>query len=361
MKISETKTLIKSVIEYNIECFTRGKGHRDFVVPFLQGDPGIGKTAAPRQVGRELEIPVRTTIVAQYDAGELAGFPMPDYDQKKMIRFRPDFLPDGDPIVRDDGKGNKKTELRNPVGIWQLDELPQAPVACMNLCAQIVEEWSIGEHPVAPGWTIVCSGNKPSNRAGTNTIPTHLRDRLLHIDVETDHDEWLRHASERQLRPEITSYIKKNPASLAAFDPAARACPSPRSWFKADAVLGFNLPPHIRLPTLAGYIGEGQANQFESWLRVADRMPDPKEVIRLPDKAPLFGSKDADVLILLLANMASLATKDNIGNIIKYVNRLPNQEFSVYCLQDCYMRNPKIESSKEFEEWMIKQGAKIFE
>jgi hypothetical protein len=121
------------------------------------------------------------------------------------------------------------------------------------------------------------------------------------------------------------------------------------------------------LPTLAGYIGEGEATQFESWLRVADRMPDPKEVIRLPDQAPLFGSKDADVLILLLANIAHLSDRQNIGNIIKYINRLPNQEFSVYCLQDCYDRNNdpvtgknKIEGSKEFEEWMIKRGAQIF-
>lgn len=361
MKISEVKTLIKSVIQYNIECYTSGKGHRDYIVPILIGDPGVGKTAAGRQVGEELEIPVTTTIVAQYDAGELAGFPMPDHEHQKMIRFRPDFLPDGDPIVRDDGKGNKRLELQNPVGVWQLDELPQAPVAVMNLCAQIVEEWRIGEHEIAPGWTIICAGNKPSNRAGTNTIPTHLRDRLLHIDVEADHNEFVKHAVEMGVRPQITSYIRKNPGHLSVFDPTARACPSPRSWFKASAILGFGLPTNIRLPTLAGYLGEGEATQFESWLRVEDKMPDPAEVIRKPKEAPIFDSKNSDVLLLLLANMAHLATRQNIGNIITYCNRLPNQEFSVYCLQDAYARNKDIENSKDFEGWLIEHGAKIFE
>lgn len=357
MKISDVKTLIQSVLEYNINCYSTGIGHREYIVPFLSGNPGIGKTAAPRQVAHNLDIPHRTTIVAQYDPGELAGFPMPDHEKKRMIRFRPDFLPDGDP----DENGNEQ----NPVCLWQLDELPQAPVAVMNLCAQIIEEWRIGEHAIHPGTTIICSGNPASNRAGTNTIPTHLRDRLMWIDVEADYDEFLNYASTQQLHPSVTSYIKRNPDNLAKFDPAERACPSPRSWFKVAALLGMNLPPNIRLLAITGYVGAAHAQQFESWLRVADRMPDPAEVIKNPDKAPVAfgknGQDGTDVLIMLLCNIAALCNKKNIGNIIRYANRLPNQEFAVFCIQDCLRRNPDLTDSKEFGAWAVTRGKGIFD
>lgn len=356
MKISEAKQLIQAVLSHNIDMFTKGKQHQEYVVPLLTGDPGLGKTSINKQVAEEFEIPFDSTIVAQYDAGELAGFPMPDQQRQKMIRYRPDFLPDGDPIIE---KG--KVSYQAPVSIWLLDEIGQAPVAVQNLVAQIVNEWRIGEHRVHPGTTIVAATNKASNRAGTNTMPTHLRDRFMHIDIEVDHQDFLNWGNANGLHPSIIAYIRKNPASLAMFDATARSCPSPRSWAKVSVVLYMELSKTLRHPAIAGYVGVPEAVKFETFLRIADRMPDPTEVIRNPDKAPVFGAKDSDVLLLLLANIASLCDKANIGNIVKYLNRLPNAEYAVYCMNDCKKRCPEISQSKAFSDWCVQTGGSLYD
>src|SRR5688572_3768763 len=109
MKISEAKTLLKAIVNHNIDMALqaeRGKKvHDQFIVPFFIGDPGVGKTAIPRQVAEDLEVMYRQTIVAQYDAGEMAGLPFKhdvpiEFDEKgnvletepQMIRLRPTYL-----------------------------------------------------------------------------------------------------------------------------------------------------------------------------------------------------------------------------------------------------------------------------
>jgi len=351
MKPSEVTKLIEEVIKHNIQMYAAGKHHRDYIVPMIWGPPGVGKTTMPRNIAADLEIPCRTTIVAQYDAGEFAGYLMPDEENKVMVRYKPDFLPDGKP--------DKHGKLHEPISLWLLDELPQAAVALMNLCSQITNEYRLGEHRLSPGCTIICTGNDVKHRAGTNQMPTHLRDRLMHIEVDVDYEEWIKWANINKVDPTITAYIRRNPAFLSEFNPDLRSCPSPRSWAKVGAILSMNLDKHLRVMAVSGFIGENHASQFETYMRVYDEMPDPADVIANPMKAPVFGTGKEDILILLLAQVASLATKKNFGNIVKYINRLPQQEFAMYCIMDAQQRNPDVLETNAFMEWAKTNGADL--
>src|SRR5262245_6466780 len=121
MKISDAKTLLTEIFLYNMRQMEAGKSHKSYVVPIFIGDPGVGKTAIPNQVAEELGVKCHTTIIAQYDAGEMAGLAFPqdvEYDfgdgnivtEKRMMRLRPNYLPD--PYL-EEGK----------VGVWNFDEL----------------------------------------------------------------------------------------------------------------------------------------------------------------------------------------------------------------------------------------------
>jgi hypothetical protein len=350
MKPSEVEKLLEEVVKHNIHMYTNNAVHRDYIVPMLWGPPGIGQTTIPRDIADRAGIPCETTIVAQYDPGELGGFPWADEENKQMIRYKPHFLPDGKP---------KNGKLTEPISLWLLDELPQAPVACMNIMSQVTNEWRLGEHYIAPGCTIICTGNEAKHRAGTNQMPSHLRDRLLHINVDVDNDDWIKWANQRGLDPSIVAYIRRNPAYLSDFDPDQRSCPSPRSWAKVNSLLQMDLGTHLRVSAIAGYLGDGHAMQFETYMRVADRMPDPNQIIADPVGSPVFGTGDEDILALLLAQVAALATKRNFKNIIKYVERLPNQEFSVFCIMDCRQRKPEITDTAAFLKWAEKDGAEL--
>ena len=371
MKISDAITLLTSIFNYNLGQYEKslrtGKNLTNtYIIPFFVGDPGLGKTAIPKHVAAQLGVPYFQTIIAQFDAGELAGLPFmtkmeveptiinadgTETKQAKvqvdrMIRLRPTYLPD--PMTHD-GK----------IGIYNLDELPQAFLANQNICSQLVNEYRVGEHEISPGITICCTGNKPENKAGTTSMPMHLRDRLMFIEIEADHDDFLRWATINDVDPRVRAYIKENPKYLHKFEPGLNAFPSPRSWDKTSAILSMELPKHLRAAALRGQIGDGVTTHFEQWLRVEDRLPKLQDVIDHPDKVEVFGNKDASILYLLLANLADVANKENIGNIIKYVNRMPNQEFAAYWAQETFTKNEELLKVKAVTEWSLTRGAKL--
>lgn len=367
MRISEAKKLLTEIVVDNMTMFERGVAPSQYTVPFFVGDPGVGKTAIPKQVAKELDLPYFQTIVAQFDPGELAGLPFMgdvkmmrhdadgnEYEahETRMIRLRPAYLPD----IQDPAQW---------MGVYNLDELPQAMLAGQNVMSQLTNEWRIGEHRLSNGISICCTGNKPENKAGTTSMPMHLRDRLMYITIDVDADDWLVYASQDNgdggalVNPRIRSYIRQFPQHLHKFELGANAMRTPRSWEKASNVLRWKVDTATRAQALGGTVGEGAATEFEAWLRVEDRMPDPDAIIRDPDTAPLFGNKDADVLYLLVASLADKAKKDNIGRILRYMDRLPNKEFIGFFAKDAFTRDSSLLNIKEVTDWKMTKGAKL--
>jgi hypothetical protein len=361
MKISDAKTLLTTILKYNIDQHLAGVSHKHFIIPCFIGDPGVGKTSIPNQVAAEEGVPLHTTIIAQYDAGEMGGFGIPTdvvfeeeddegkirrYTEKRVIRARPDYLPDP----------------RTPegvVGIWNLDELMQAFLANQNICSQIVNEYRVGEHPISHGITICCTGNKPENKAGTTTMPMHLRDRLMFINIEADHKDFNDYANQRGLHRWVRAFVQKNPAFLHKFEVGVNAFPSPRSWERTSELLKMGHAPHILTECLYGQIGEGMASQFLAWVKVEDRLPSAEDVVKDPEGVPVFGDRDADVNYMLMANLVEVADKKNLGQIIKYLKRMPNKEFVAMWAKDVQQRHPEVNDLKEMTEFKLSTLTKI--
>jgi hypothetical protein len=221
----------------------------------------------------------------------------------------------------------------------------------------LINEWRIGEHHVSPGITICATGNKAEHKSGTTSLPMHVRDRLCYINIDVDHEETMAYAAQKGWNPMVRAYLKKNPASLHKFVVGVDAFPSPRSWEKTAALVGMDLQIHIRTEAIMGQIGTGEASQFESWLRVADRMPDPFEVAKNPNEAPIFGSADASILYLLLTNLADIAKPSNIEGIVTYLRRLPDREFGVLFVKDSLARDENLNKTEAMTNYKIKDMA----
>jgi hypothetical protein len=371
MNIGDGKTLLREIVRYNMEQHAKVDStkkslmHSTYIVPFFVGDPGVGKTAIPNQVAKEFQEQLEPqgidfyfseTIVAQYDAGEMAGLPFMgtvEYDIpngrgemerrsfQRMIRMRPTYAPDiNDP--------------KQQIGIWNLDEMPQAFLANLNICSQITNCWRIGEHLIPEGITITATGNKPENKAGTTPIPTHLRDRLMFILIEPDINEWLKYAAAVQIDPRIRAFLKQTPQHFHKFEVGANASPNPRSWEKTSAVLTLDVPDYIRKAATDGYIGEGTNTVFTAWLKVENKMPKWEDVIASPKTAPIFKTgPEADILYLLLMTLADRATEKNIAAIIEYITRLPNREMSIMWARELNARDATFAKNKHFTAWQM--------
>lgn len=357
MKISDAKTLLTTILKYNIDQHLAGVSHRSFIIPYFVGQPGVGKTAIPFQVAAEEEVPLHTTVIAQYDAGEMGGFGIPTdviyenedgsrYTEKRVIRARPDYLPDP-----------RTTE--GVVGVWNLDEIAQAFPANMNICSQIVNEYRLGEHLISHGITMCCTGNRAEDKAGTHTMPMHLRDRLMFINIEADHGDFNDYALKKGLHRWVRAFIGKNPKYLHMFEVGVNAFPSPRSWERTSELLKMGHAPHILHECLMGQIGDGMASQFLSFIKVEDRMPAAEDVVKDPMGMPVFDSREADILYMLISNLVEISTVKNLEPITKYLTRLKDKEWLAMWVKDVQKRHPEVNDTKIMRDFKLSEVAKI--
>lgn len=340
MRLSNAIEIISSAIKHNIALAESGTARdSEYVVPMMWGAPGLGKTTAVNDECKKLGIEISTVILAQYDAGELGGFPMlTDGPRgKQMERCRPAFLPD------------------RGTGVLFLDEFPQAPIANQNIAAQLLQERRIGEHRLGEGWTIVCAGNDIKHRAGTNQMPSHVKGRQIHLEIEADTNDALDYFLSNGFKPELTGYIRYRPEFLHKFDPDAKASPTPRGWERVDSILGWGLSEIAEQYAIAGAVGSPAAADFAGYLQVVRELPDPDQ----PFKAPMLAEvpSDPSILYALMASLSSRVESKTVKNLMTYLGRVPNQEFVVVCVKDMLKRKPELAKHADVTAWLRGAGA----
>ena len=336
MKLSNAKKIAQSFIESNAALSTTAN-NSEYLVPMLWSLPGEGKTSMIEALAEEMGYKVVTVVAAQFDAGELGGFPMVDTETKTYNRARPFFLPTSD----------EKT-------ILFFDELPQAPVANQNIIAQCVNERRIGEHVLPRNTLMVCAGNPMSSRAGTNPMPSHLKDRLTHFHIETDHVGFRNYALAKGFLPEVTGFINDRPEFLQKFDPNQDASPSPRSWERANAILNIGLGSELEGDALKGQIGEAALADFTGYLRVYRDLPNSEDIFADPENTMM--PERADVMYALCSMLAHKATVENSDALVTYLRRFNQLEFAAFLMRDALQRNPELKKSKAIVSWIMKEG-----
>ena len=336
MNINECKSVVKEIIKYNLGNNDADDYGRN-IIPMLVSIPGVGKTSIIDQIVEEEDYHLLTIPLASYDAGEIAGFPMLDKESKTYNRAKPFWL---------------DTPTDKPVILF-FDEISQAPTANINVLAMLVNERKLGEHNLNDNVVIVCAGNKMEHRAGTNPLPSHFKDRVTFLEVKEDITEFLSYANSKGIHQHILAYLRNRPSSLSIFDPAVDSCPSPRSWMRVDSILKMNLSYTLRNETIKGQVGDATKADFLAYLKVADDMPDPNEVLAgtnktIPDSSP--------VMYALCAGLAHLVTGKTSKNFIEYLSSLPNKEFAAFTIRDALQRNPKLKSDKHITGWFMSEG-----
>lgn len=342
MRLSSAIEIISSAIKHNIALAESGTASNSaYVTPMLWGAPGLGKTTAVEDRTKELGIDIKTWILAQHDAGELGGFPIlvEGRNGKEMKRCRPAELPS------------------EGTGVLFLDEFPQAPLANQNIAAQLINERRIGEHKLGSGWTIVCAGNDIKHRAGTNQMPSHVKDRLLHLDVEADTNDALAYFTSKQFSPELTGFIRYRPEYLHRFDPDQKASPTPRSWERVNSVLGWGLSPLDEQQAITGLVGAPASADLAGFLLVFRELPDPDAPFKDPINAAI--PEDPAVLYALMASLSARVDGKTIKNLMTYLRRVQHKEFVVVCMKDTLSRSPKLAQHKDVAEWLRTEGASL--
>lgn len=339
MKISQAIQITTDAVQAQLDALSTGKWRAaDMIIPYWEGAPGLGKTEGNALVARRLGLDIITLIGSQYDPAELAGWALPVEGSDEMKRSKPDWWPDGSTPT-----------------LIVLDELPQSTTAVQNIFAQLTNERRIGKRQLPDNVALTAAGNRLSDKAGTSAIPTHLRDRLMFLPVEADLEDVVAYLQRNHGDERVCGYLRARPEYLHKFDRDQTACPSPRSWDRVSTILRkFKVDPLCMSYAIAGQVGQEASADFQVYLKVTSQMPDIDGIINAPGRAEI--PSNLSILHAVCAALSKRMTDVNAGNIITYMKRLPQQEFSAFIMKDAINRDPELKKSNAVRQWVLTDG-----
>ena len=276
---------------------------------YVEGPPGVGKTAMLAGIAKELGCDLETLILSQCDPTDIGGFPVVQPDGS-VIR-----LPLG-PIARACAKRV----------ILFLDEATCAPPAVQATALRGVNEREFGDRKLHPDTAIILAGNPVDQAAGGQELSLPMLNRLTKIKIRPTIGEVQAYLYQlgpdgSTLRSLATDYAAtlENAPDLLAIDPPPGAQQAGRPWASPRAIeraarLGAQLlddgtpdTSPIFGAALAGNLGEDAAGAYLAIRKVRENLPSTKDVVSNPETARLPGDTQTGIAVLGILAQAALA------------------------------------------------------
>ena len=308
----------------------------------IWGGPGIGKSDIPQQVAKELNLPLLDFRANLFDPVDVRGIPHIRQVKETGKRFTSWAVPDVFPIEERDG--NK--------GILFIDELPTAPPATQNAFLQLLLTRQIGDYKMPTGWSIISAGNRLTDSAAVYQMPSPVRNRLAHYELEPTLDDWVEWAYANGIDSNVISFIQYRPNLLNGFNADEYAFPTPRSWAFVSKKLQYqndDTPEDIVFYGVSALVGDGPAGEFVAFKQIADKLPDIDKLIADPS---LYKKDDNPALLYALANaLATRASDDKMENIMKINKKIPI-EFQVVLVKGIFAKDKSLKSQNDVRKWI---------
>lgn len=306
----------------------------------MWGAPGIGKTEFLYDIGGELNrqiIDWRTNLRDPVDA---RGLPVADLERNVARWLRPCDLPFEGSDFPDDA-------------VVFLDEINTASPAMQVVAMQLINERRVGEHRLKKNVYLIGAGNRQSDRAAAQRMPTALANRLAHLDIEADVDIFCDWAYGHDISPMIIAFLRWRPALL--HDMTAqnlRAFPTPRSWERTSRILADdNADDPLFLQMITGLVGEGAAAEFIGFVRTYRNLPSIDLVLSNPTGARI--PDDPSARFAITVALAHKVTNKTFESGMTYVRRLPG-EFEIMFGIDATRRNVGLSHTQTFTDFAIR-------
>ena len=310
----------------------------------VEGPPGGGKTQLLNHVATNV---LNVHYIERHMPTMLVeDFGIPVIDGPVLYHKIPEWFP---------AKGSKWDDGRG--GILCFDDRNQCSADLQKVMANICQARNLHGVPMADGWMVASTGNRQSDRAGSNRVLSHLRNRETVIEYETHLDDWTTWAIDHGVKPEVIAFIRFRPNLLHDFDPQRESNPAPRSWVEGISdVLGV-VPAETEYECFKGAVGEGAAAEFVGFMRIYRKLPNPDNILLNPTAGEV--PTDPATLYALAGAIAERATDGNFDRVCTYADRMP-PEFSVLAVSYATRKNPDLAQTAAFTNWAIKHHEVLF-
>lgn len=342
----------------------------------LVGPPGCGKSDVLKYDIRQLlsekyDEPFgfcgdaeEAHLLPTLDAPDLRGFLVPTKDPKtgeaSSFFTRSPLLPSDEYLEK------------HPRGIFVIDERSGADLLTQKAAAPIILDKLFGTKRLPPGWWVLSTSNRTSDRSGVIRPPMHLINREVTLGIDVDATSWAVWAERNGIHPLCIAFAKKMPGSV--FTETVPTTDGPfstaRSFTAASKFLALKAGTdakgkvNMALPNdpltqqiVAGSIGDGVAAQAFAFFKVHDKLPDVDDIIKDPAKAKCPEQLDAAYAAVQLC--IHYAKSENIDKLWQYCERLP-RELQVSAAVSLIKRSGgTLINSKALGTWVSKNRALV--
>ena len=310
----------------------------------IWGGPGIGKSEIPQQVADDLNVPLLDFRANLFDPVDVRGIPYTRDDlsvasgaMKITSWAPPDIFP--------------SEETHGPRGLFMIDELPTAPPATQNAFLQLLLTRQVGDYKMPDGWSCLAAGNRLTDGASVYQMPSPVRNRLMHYELEPSLDAWCEWALKNEVNTTLVSFMRYRPNLLYSFKADEYAFPTPRSWSFVDKRLRLtdNMDDSRLFFGISGAVGTGPAGEFLAFAKIADKLPDIDNLIANPSS--YMPSEDPAVLYALTGAVASRAKESTLENIMKLGKKIPT-EFQVVLVKSILAIDKALFNQSTIQSWI---------
>lgn len=313
--------------------------HSKNIPAYLHGGPGLGKSAAVKQLSQELGIGFKDIRLGSKIPEDISGIPVPDLERRMAVWLRAEFWPTKE---RDGDKG-----------IIIFDELSDAPKSLQSCAYQIILDRKINDFELPKGWWPCAAGNRREDRAAAQSLSTALANRFAHIKVRPDPEAFIEWGNVNDINPLVTGFIRFRPNLLYSMEGAdLLSFPTPRAWEQVAKCV--DADPSIRFRLVRGLVGEGPAGEFEVYMKGLN-LPSIEEIVANPKKCPI--PKEPSSKYALSSMLARFATRPNFAAIVAYCSRPEfGRDFETVTALDATKRDSTLCDTKAWLEWANKNN-----
>lgn len=289
-----TSDELRKIIEMQLDTIWADPQRVKTIAPiFLHGSPGLGKSSIVRQVCEDRGIDLVDVRLAQMEAVDIRGLPVPNREEKSV-----DWLVNGMWPRDPNGKG-----------IIFLDEMSSCDKSVQVAAYELVLDRRLGKlYNVPPGYLIVAAGNNTTDRAVASTMSSALANRFMHLELREDQTSWLNWARLNNIHPSVIGFLSFKPTMLFKMDDEEnleRGWPSPRSWERVSEMCYVCKDEDLLRKLVYGLVGPIAGVQFMSFYKLNIEFDDMLTIMTNPE-LPIRIPKEADRLYAMVSAMIYL-------------------------------------------------------
>ena len=207
MNIKQAKEQIENAIK---AYFTKDE-FGNYIIPierqrpiFMEGAPGIGKTAIMEQIASDLDVGLVSYSMTHHTRQSALGLP---FIEKKTFGGKEYNVSEYTMSEIIASVYNMIEETGHKEGILFLDEINCVSETLAPAMLQFLQYKVFGTHKIPDGWIVVTAGNPPEYNNSVREFDVAIWDRLKRVVVEADFNVWKEYAYSSGVHAAITTYL----------------------------------------------------------------------------------------------------------------------------------------------------------